>query len=112
MVNVFILTKEGKTYSTDGQKQILIDLNDIINITDENSITVTMGKNINDRKYLADALTNSETAAIAVSLDKGIYYVYGDDIATTIKMLNDSNVNGDTSWEVITSIKQVAAFNG
>lgn len=100
---VYILTKEGRGYTTEGLEHLTKEIKNRFNCTDE--LLFHMGANFNNAEYLAERLENSlsspdETTPIVVlSYDKGILYLHDEGINILIENLKENPTV--SSWQYL-----------
>ena len=100
MTNVYILTKEGRAYSTEGLEYLTKYIADNLNITD--NLWFCQGTAYNEPENLIKALKREPTKSVIVlSTNKNIITIAdADDIKNVMKILTD---NSDKScWETLT----------
>lgn len=99
MILVYIITKEGRAYTTEGLNVVTDMLKEDYDISDE--LSFFAGAAYNDPMLLADRI-ESNKVAIVLSLKDGIAAFYDEngmpDIAADLRNAADT---GKTSWEII-----------
>ena len=102
MTNVYILTKEGRTYSTEGLNYVKNQIETNYNITDE--LLFNQGAVHNNATQFVETLKNEKTTpVIALSTNDGIAIFTGEhNINTAITHLTE-NPN-TSSWETLTTM--------
>ena len=99
MIFVYIITKEGRSYTTKGLNVVTDMLKTDYDISDE--LSFFAGSAYNDPMLLADRLENNKVA-IVLSLKDRLAAFYDEngmpDIAADLRNFSDT---GKTSWEII-----------
>lgn len=99
MSKVYIVTEEGKEYTTDGINHILSRIRNDHN--DQSKIDITQGTLINNPKVLMKFLSEDPGHTyVFVSHNKGIDLIHTkDDIRAFMELLR--NTKNKTSWEIL-----------
>lgn len=102
MREVYIITREGRAYSTEGLKYLTEMVANNYDIYDQ--LIFVQGQVYNDPEYLAGQLEKSEPSPVVViSAEDGIYSVTGDnDIRIVANTLREASEG--TSWEILYGI--------
>jgi hypothetical protein len=94
--NVFIITKEGRSYSDEGLNYVTDVLKKYFNVTDE--LIFCMGFEYNDPKFLCQELKQNPDSYIVISRSDGIQFLPTKDVSVACQMLTDHP--DESSWEL------------
>ena len=95
MVNVYILTEEGRDYTQEGYNHVASLLKEHFN--ENNELIFSVGYAYNDPKYLIKEFDLHPNSYIAISTDHGITTVNPDGIPVFKKALGD--FPDQSSWK-------------
>lgn len=98
MIPTYIITKEGRSYSTEGLEYVTHLLNDNYDIEDE--LIFHMGSDLNIPEFLADRLDVNKPVAIIISTKDNVIALYNaNGMADVAKYLRKRK--NDTSWQIL-----------
>ena len=100
MINIYILTKEGKTWNQRGMDWIRNTLLDELHIADKDAVQVLGGPLYNSPTWLLGALGQNEESFVIISWEH-INVIAPPYMAGFVAMLEENRKNGvkKTSWE-------------
>ena len=100
MINIYILTKEGKTWNQRGMDWIRNTLLDELHIVDKDAVQVLGGPLYNSPTWLLGALGQNEESFVIISWEH-INVIAPPYMAGFVAMLEENRKNGvkKTSWE-------------
>ena len=100
MINIYILTKEGKTWNQRGMDWIRNSLLDELHIVDKDAVQVLGGPLYNSPTWLLGALGQNEESFVIISWEH-INVIAPPYMAGFVAMLEENRKNGvkKTSWE-------------
>lgn len=98
MINAYIITEEGRAYTTEGLEYLTNLMEKNYGVTEE--LNFIMGAVLNDPEYLAKKLTDYPDSALFVSAEKGIFSLYNEDALRECsqKLLECPDA---TSWQTL-----------
>ena len=100
MINIYILTKEGKTWNQRGMDWIHDTLLDELHIVDKDAVQVLGGPLYNSPTWLLGALGQNEESFVIISWEH-INVIAPPYMAGFVALLEENRKNGvkKTSWE-------------
>ena len=99
-INVYIITEEGRSYTTEGLKYLTGVLEKEFNVKDQ--LAFLMGWVYNDPDRLIESLKTYPDSYVVVSKKDGIGFVPPDQLDAICEALEDLKPN--TSWETLVEI--------
>ncbi len=103
MKTVFILTEEGRDFSTEGLLLADADIRSIFGEEDE--LEFVMGPDLNDPETLANLLEeNADRAYLMTSMENSVYFHPGTEFAILAELFRKHS--SENTWDVLVSIIQ------
>lgn len=100
MIPTYIITREGKSYSTEGMVYVTEMLRNNYGVEDE--LFFYMGGAFNDPESLAEKLDIDSPVAVIVSKREGIYALYNaNGMPDVARYLYEGKGTEQTSWQIL-----------
>ncbi len=99
---VYILTEEGRGYSTEGLEIITKNIREFFH--DESELIFQTGQSLNRPSSLTKLLeANKDRSYLMVSSEKGLYYTKGSDYDPICQVLSEHD-DAENAWAVLYGI--------
>ncbi len=99
---VYILTKEGRGYSTEGLETVTKNIRDFFH--DKSELVFQMGQVLNRSSTLKELLeANKDRSYLMVSSETGLYYMKGSDYDPVCQVLSEHD-DAENAWAVLYGI--------